>query len=257
VAVLALWWDGGEVVRAQEAKRLGSIKGTVRLTGDPPQLPGLPVPRDELACGEEVPDDALVVGKGGALQGAVVFVDGLLPGKEPTGRKSALVEANRCRLQPRVVSLTVGDELVLGTVDPVFHNLRGLHLGADGAGTPRGLFNQGFPPGGQRARVKVRESGFTLVRGELNHPWMRGVVRVFNHPYHVVTGGDGTFEIPNVPAGTHVLRVWHERLGARQVEVTVPAGYPARVDLELPASGLRLAPWDVVKRGGADGVVED
>ena len=43
------------------------------------------------------------------------------------------------------------------------------------------------------------------------HQWMTGYVWAFDHPYAVVTGEDGTYEIKNVPAGTELTIVaWHE-----------------------------------------------
>ncbi|MGC4002959.1 MAG: hypothetical protein QM811_07435 [Pirellulales bacterium] len=43
------------------------------------------------------------------------------------------------------------------------------------------------------------------------HAWMKGYVAVVNHPWAVVTGPDGSFEIKGVPApGTGVCRVARE-----------------------------------------------
>jgi hypothetical protein len=43
------------------------------------------------------------------------------------------------------------------------------------------------------------------------HGWMSAYVRVFDHPYAVVTDKDGNFEIKNAPAGVDVsVVVWHE-----------------------------------------------
>ena len=42
------------------------------------------------------------------------------------------------------------------------------------------------------------------------HPWMKGQVRVFEHPYFAVTDDDGKFEIKDVPAGTWRIVTWHE-----------------------------------------------
>ena len=47
------------------------------------------------------------------------------------------------------------------------------------------------------------------------HPWMRGVVRVFDHPYFAVTDTDGNWEIPHAPAGRYRIVYWHETAGYR------------------------------------------
>ncbi|MDE2979204.1 MAG: carboxypeptidase regulatory-like domain-containing protein, partial [Acidobacteriota bacterium] len=63
------------------------------------------------------------------------------------------------------------------------------------------------------------------------HPWMSSYVAVFNHPYFAVTGPDGTFEIPGLPAGTYTIEAWHERLGSQRSGVTLLDGLTAMVDL--------------------------
>jgi len=46
------------------------------------------------------------------------------------------------------------------------------------------------------------------------HTWMGGKLAVFDHPYFAITKADGSFEIPNVPAGAKVyLMAWHEGVG--------------------------------------------
>ncbi len=46
------------------------------------------------------------------------------------------------------------------------------------------------------------------------HPWMRGYVFAFEHPYYAITKADGTFTIPRVPAGVELQVVgWHAGAG--------------------------------------------
>ena len=47
------------------------------------------------------------------------------------------------------------------------------------------------------------------------------------------SAADGAFTLRGVPAGTYTLTAWHERLGERTVEVTVPADGSARVELRF------------------------
>jgi hypothetical protein len=43
------------------------------------------------------------------------------------------------------------------------------------------------------------------------HPWMRGYIRVFDHPYATVTDKDGNYKIEHVPAGAELrIVVWYE-----------------------------------------------
>ena len=43
------------------------------------------------------------------------------------------------------------------------------------------------------------------------HPWMKGYVWAFDHPYAAVTNAKGEYKIENVPAGIKVrILAWHE-----------------------------------------------
>src|SRR5438067_813468 len=55
------------------------------------------------------------------------------------------------------------------------------------------------------------------------HPWMFGYIGVMPHPFYAVTREDGSFEIKGLAPGRYTLEAWHEKLGARTVEVTVGA----------------------------------
>jgi hypothetical protein len=44
---------------------------------------------------------------------------------------------------------------------------------------------------------------------------------VTENPFHARTGADGRFEIRGVPPGRWTLRIWHEELGDRTVEIDV------------------------------------
>ena len=43
------------------------------------------------------------------------------------------------------------------------------------------------------------------------------------HPYFAVTKEDGVYTIADLPAGTYVLEVWHEKLGTKTGTITVEA----------------------------------
>jgi hypothetical protein len=48
----------------------------------------------------------------------------------------------------------------------------------------------------------------------------------------------GDYEIRDVPPGAYKLKVWHETLGAKEIQIEVKAGGTARADFNLsPASG--------------------
>jgi hypothetical protein len=50
---------------------------------------------------------------------------------------------------------------------------------------------------------------------------MNAYVAVVPHPYFAVTGADGSFELPNLPAGTYTIEAWHEKYDAMEQTVTL------------------------------------
>ena len=62
---------------------------------------------------------------------------------------------------------------------------------------------------------------------------MQAFVGVVEHPYFAVTGEDGSFSIPNLPAGTYTIGAWHESLGEQEQSVTVEANGTAEVTFDF------------------------
>jgi hypothetical protein len=116
------------------------------------------------------------------------------------------IDTPRCQFVPRVMVVRAGDVLKAKNSAPVAHNL---HL--------EGVANEinRLIPANQDA-IKVVES-FKLepqvsipIRDAI-HPWMKGSIKVFDHPYYAVTDADGRFEIPKVPVGVWRIVYWHEQ----------------------------------------------
>jgi hypothetical protein len=63
---------------------------------------------------------------------------------------------------------------------------------------------------------------------------MSATVLVFDHPWFTVPEEEGTFELPGVPAGTHQITAWHERLGDTTMELKVEPGRSTTIDFVLP-----------------------
>ena len=84
------------------------------------------------------------------------------------------------------------------------------------------------------AETSLRREGLYIVRCEV-HSWLEAWVHAFPHPHYATTGASGTFEIADVPAGSHVLRGWHPLHGAVDVDVTVVSNETSTFDVTLPA----------------------
>jgi hypothetical protein len=122
-------------------------------------------------------------------------------------QKQVVIDQPCCQFVPYAVALRQGQTLLVKNSAPVVHNIRyiGNPLVQPGASIL-------LPPGGQRAiDLKAQDAVIPLACDI--HPWMKGWVRVFDHPYFAVTNDDGKFEIKLAPAGPYRLKVWHPGSG--------------------------------------------
>jgi len=132
------------------------------------------------------------------------------------------VDQKNCEFIPYVAALHQDQGLVLKSSDPVNHNIRYTAF-------TNGSFNQILPPNGQVEVKLVAERRPIPLACDI-HPWMKGYLMVFDHPFFAITGEDGSFEITGVPPGAHKLVLWQEKVGyanqggATGLPVTVAAG---------------------------------
>lgn len=121
-------------------------------------------------------------------------------------RKPAQVVIDQpcCMFAPRITCARVGDTLVVKNPAPVGHNFFW-------SSTENGELNVTIPAGGKHVfeRPLAAEPGAVSYSCSI-HGWMKGTVRVFDHPYFAVTDEDGRFEIRNAPAGQFRVVFWHE-----------------------------------------------
>lgn len=205
----------------------GSITGEVRFSDDPPKLPAVKVTKDQDYCGETLPNETYVIESNGGLKNVVVFIESAPPGKAADAQKENFLYNQGCRYAPRVMALQRGERLHVKSNDPKLHIPHG-YLGN------RTVFNLSLPFKGTSidATSRIRQPGILKVVCD-THAWMLGFVHVFDHPYFTVTDEQGAFSIPDLPAGTYTLRVWHEDGGVKSQEITVLDVGEVRVNFEF------------------------
>lgn len=136
-----------------------------------------------------------------------------------------VIDQPQCAFVPHVSTMREGQTLIIKNSSPVPHNTN--YSGSQ-------LINPGgnpiIPPGKQIEVTDLKADRRPLTLACNIHKWMSGRVGVFNHPYHLVTKKDGTFEIKDAPAGSFRVFVWHEEKGWLQAggdskgqEITIPA----------------------------------
>ena len=198
---------------ARGATGSGTIAGTVKLTGTPPEMQLTKRQADPYCAKTPMKEEEVVVGAGGGLKNVIVRVKGVA-GRYDAPPTPAVVDQSACMYRPRVQGIQLGQPLQIKNSDQTLHNVHGYK-------GPSTLFNQAEIPG-QPPMIKLFPDADQMVKLKCDvHPWMTGWVLVSSHPFFAVTGDDGTFKISGVPAGSYTVEAWHERYGTKTAELTV------------------------------------
>jgi len=194
----------------------GDLRGSVSFLGKAPALPPAPVTKDQSVCGQAAPDETLEV-SAGKLANVVVVVRGA---PSPPAAARVTLDQKGCRYLPHVQAVPLGSALEIVNGDPILHNTHG-YIGHATA------FNLAMPGKDQRVTKKLDRPGLVRVKCDV-HGWMAAYIVVSEGPA-AVSGADGSFVVPGIPPGRYTVTAWHESLGERTAQVTVPASGDATV----------------------------
>ena len=140
--------------------------------------------------------------------------------------RDRVVALNFSQFEPRITVARVGDTMTFQNNTPIMNNVKYDSYDAAGAGRD---FNVILPPDRtHRADPPLRAGRTADYFSCTIHPWMKGCVWTFDHPYAAVTDGDGRFTIPHAPVGAWRVVVWQERVGYR-----VPSGTDRRLGQKI------------------------
>jgi len=179
----------------------GTLAGEVLFAGTPPEPSRLTVTRNRDVCGVAKPSQALVLGPGRAVAGAVVMLEGVRQGK-PASRE-VVVDTHDCAFVAHVTAVTPGERVRVRNSDPILH-------GAEFVGR-RGGFSLALPLQGQVIDVSKHLTTPGVLRLVCQaHPHMSGWVIVHDSPYVAVTDERGAFTIDGIPPGRYTVTLWHE-----------------------------------------------
>ena len=162
--------------------------------------------------------------KGSEISNVVVFLRDV-PRQGDLPVTTATIVQRDESFEPRVVAITRGSTVDFPNFDPFFHNVFSLSRGA--------RFDLGRYPKGVTKSRRFPTAGLVKVYCHI-HSHMTASIQIFDHPYFRIPGADGSFDIDDVPVGTHQIVAWHERIGESVASVRVEAGRTARVEFELP-----------------------
>lgn len=219
--------------RAQQVLSDGWVAGTVHVEGPVPADSTVRPTMDQRVCGASFVDRT-IVRRGNGLGGVVVWLEGVGAGKPLPLSRRFEVTYEKCRLEPRVQAVIAGGTLNLRSRDRVEHRTRIVRHDS-GTVVSRAVHND-FGQVVPDDRV-LAHPGLLELRSDV-HPWTRGYVAVFDHPYFAVTPPAGTFRIETVPTGSYTLVAWHERFGRIEQPVTIGAGVGTTVTLTFRAGAV-------------------
>jgi len=213
------------VASAQAAAR-GTIKGHIRLSGEEPGNPVIRMGRDPMCAainkGKQVVQEAVVASLDGSLANVFVRLQGTLPAT-PVPNEPVTLDQRACVYVPRVMGIRVGQTLQVRNDDELLHNVHSLS-------TKNNTFNVSEPKAGMVQQFKMKDEEVMLrIKCDV-HSWMTTYVGIVSHPYFAVSGAAGTFEIPNVPAGSYSIVAWQERYGEKTQMVRVNPGATTTVE---------------------------
>lgn len=156
----------------------------------------------------------------------VVFIEEITGKTFDAPSKKPLMDQKGKVFLPVVLPVLVGTTVDFANSDDIAHNV----FSPDNEKYDLGNWGKGEI----RSYTFKRAGAYTQLCSL--HPEMIAYVVACKTPYFVVADGEGHFRIPNVPAGTWKLKIWNERLKAKQLEKTfeikVEEGKEVSLDLE-------------------------
>lgn len=156
----------------------------------------------------------------GDVRDAVVAVEGV---KVAGSGATAEIDQRDLAFAPHVLPIVVGTKVEFKNGDTVFHNVA--------SPSKAGSFNFGIMRGRSVAKVFDQPGVVNLLCNV--HSEMRGFLLVKENPYFAQPTATGSYSIPNVPAGTYRLSVWHPGRIFEEKSLVVPANGDVVVDFTL------------------------
>ena len=234
-----------------------TLKGRFIYDGTPPEMLPYNVNRDQATCtinGRAPPQETILVDPAtNGLKNVAIFIRKASRVHESAASPATeIAECDQkiCVFLTHVLPLTLGQAMQIKNSDNVGHNTK---IGGDN------VFNQTIPTGEVIDFTPQKEEALPVAVACSIHPWMLAYFLPRKNGYYAVTGRDGSFEIPNVPAGEELeFQVWHESgtgtrgalvLGTPEAKklkwskkgrfkLTLSEGKVKEIEITVPASAL-------------------
>ena len=200
------------------------ITGNVKIDGEVPEPKEVAMDADagcKAQHADPVMDQSVVAGEKGELANVIVHIKAedpaALGGEAP--KDPVALDQKGCMYTPHVLTMTVGQDLIVKNSDPFLHNVHSLAV-------TNPAFNFGQPNKDPGKKVPEQPKATETFRVKCDvHPWMSAYIGVFEHPFHAVSGEDGKYTIKGkLPDGEYTLVAWHEKFGEKEEKIIVKDG---------------------------------
>jgi len=142
----------------------------------------------------------------------------------PTSSPRPRLSQSQQAFVPRVLAVPVGTTVDFPNLDAIYHNVFSV--------SPARRFDLGKYPRGDSRAVTFPKPGVINVYCDI-HSDMAAFIVVLPNRAFTQPDEDGSFRLPELPAGRYTVRWWHPDFEGGTREVTVPSDGDATVDVEF------------------------
>ena len=154
---------------------------------------------------------------------AVVYLEEPQPSPPPASPPHVVMDQKNLAFIPRVLPVARGTIVEFTNSDDVQHNVFS-------PSSTSGKFNLGTSGPGATRTVTLDQPGDVRVLCNI-HMEMEAHILVLDGRYFSTVAQDGSYRIPDVPAGTYTLKIWRTRWLPFTQTVELPASGSVRVNV--------------------------
>lgn len=207
-----------------------TVTGSIAYEGEVPNFREIRMDADPVCLAHHknpVYPQLLVLGENKTVGNVFVHITkGVVDQEYPVPQEPVILDQKGCMYDPHVLGIMVGQPLKVLNPDGTLHNVHAITKAND-------AFNIAMPKFRKEITKVFDKPEFMLSMKCDVHPWMGAWITVLSHPFFDVTQNDGIYAIENLPAGEYTLQIWHEKLGTKEVPITLSDGETKEINFTL------------------------